>query len=336
MNIFFPLTTLTFAYPWVLLAPLLLAFAWWMRIRTQRAAPLPSTLVYGEIEPSLRQRLRTPCLGALSTIFIACLSIAAARPQRITSETNPLEARNLMLTIDVSRSMGTEDFASSVGSTSRLRAVKQVVKDFISKRQGDRIGLVVFGSKAFLQAPLTADLDVLLQLVDDLELGMAGDGTAMGDGLGLSLKRLRDLPGSTKAVILLTDGVSNAGQINPRKAAEVAKDLGIKVHTIGVGSSQTVLRLRQGVYTQQNLQGAEYDEATLRAIADSTGGVFFNASSVEGLTNVYREIDTLEKSEAPDSTRRLVEELFPHYAEAALTAYLLLLLLGRTIFLKLP
>ncbi|MBX7144691.1 MAG: VWA domain-containing protein [Oligoflexia bacterium] len=336
MNLLFPLTTLTFAYPYVLLTPLLLAFSWWMRTRSSRCAPIPATSIYADITPSWRQRLRTPCLGALSTIFIACLSIAAARPQRVTNETNPLEARNLMLAIDVSRSMGTEDFDSALGSTSRLAAVKQVVKEFIAKRQGDRLGLVVFGSKAYLQAPLTADLDVLVQLVEELELGMAGDGTALGDGLGLSLKRLRDFPGSTKAVILLTDGVSNAGQVNPRKAADVAKDLGIKVHTIGVGSSQTVMRMRQGIYTQQSLQGAEYDEATLRAIAETTGGVFFNASSIEGLTQVYQDIDKLETTEAPDSTHRMVEELFPRYAEAALCAYMLLLILGRTIFLKLP
>jgi Ca-activated chloride channel family protein len=275
-------------------------------------------------------------LSFLATGFLAAITVAAARPQHVTISTSPYAARNIVLALDISRSMSTDDFQSRSGNISRLEGVKQVVDQFIEARAQDRLGLVVFGSNAYLQSPLTLDHNVLQDLVSRLDVGIAGDGTAMGDGLGLSLKRIQEIEGSSKAVILLTDGVSNAGHVNPLKAAKVAKELGVKVHTIGIGSSSTISTVQRGFFTQQLMAQAEFDEATLQQIADITGGVYFNANSIEGLEKVYAQIDKLERSENTEPERRVVEELFMPYASAALLLYLLYVALARTVFLKVP
>jgi Ca-activated chloride channel family protein len=172
-------------------------------------------------------------------------------------------------------------------------------------------------------------------MVKRLQVGMAGEDTAIGDGLGLSLKRIQNIPGSAKAIILLTDGVNHAGQVNPLKAAKIARDLGIKIHTIGIGTNQIINQGLPGMLFSTQQQ-AEFDEETLKKIAEITGGFYFNASSLEGLKRVYNEIDKLEKTNADDSAQRIVQELFPKAAAVALFCYLLLVLLGRSVFLKVP
>ncbi len=296
----------------------------------------PSISTLKEIPQSLRQLLRLPLLGALSVAAVAALGVAAARPQKVSIMREERESRNLILALDISKSMLTADINSSAGLISRITAVKQVVDEFVQAREGDRVGLVVFGSGAFLQSPLTLDHELVSQMVNRLEAGMAGDGTAIGDGLGLSLKRIADIPSGAKAVVLITDGVNNSGQVNPLKAALIAKDLAVKVHTIGIGSDSSAQN--GGLFDLLNGQAprAEYDEATLRKIAESTGGVFFNASDLEGLGKVYREIDALETTKDDQPERRIVDELFPFFSALALGSYLLYLLIAHSIFMKIP
>ena len=320
------------AYPLFLFGPPVIGVvAYLTRARIIKAAPYPALATLEALPRSWRQRLRLPLLGALITTTIVALSVAAARPQRTVTVESPAESRSLVLSLDISRSMATRDFQGSIGrgTVSRLEAVKGVVQRFIEERRDERLGLVVFGSNAFVQAPLTRDHRVVAELVARLEVGMAGDGTAMGDGLGLALKRIADVPAPAKAVVLLTDGVSNSGQVNPLKAAEVARDLGVKVYTIGIGATNSGS-------AGPIQRSAEFDEATLKKVADITGGMYLNASTVEGLEAVYREIDRLETAQFKEPERRVVEEFFPQFLLGALVSYVAYLVLGASIFRRLP
>lgn len=331
---------MSFAYPLAFLLPLALFALRLYRHRQPPAVPFPRTSLMHEITPSLKLRLRGPVLGGLSIAAVALLSIAAARPQRIRAIEEPIKSRNIMLALDVSKSMATVDFQMGYRAISRFFGVKQVVSEFIKSREKDRIGVVVFGRGAYVQAPLTLDHTLVAQLVERLEVGVAGDGTAIGDGLGLSLKRLAEIPAEAKAVVLMTDGVSNAGQVNPLKAAKVARNLGVKVHTIGIGSVQdrSPLALGGSLVLGQVMRGpgTEFDEETLKKVAEITGGVYFNANSIQGLQQVYQEIEKLESSEGDDPLKEIPSELFMDYALAGALCYLLYALLANSYFLKLP
>jgi len=318
---------MTFAWPAAFVLPLLFL----PLLRRRRAiAPYVPSLAEVDCAPSLRQRLRAPILWPLALLTIAALTTAAARPQRISILTAPTEARNIMLTLDISGSMRTADFRSGVREISRLEAVKQVVSQFIDQRADDRLGLVVFGATGFLQAPLTRDRNLLQDLVKRLQPGLAGDGTAIGDGLGLATKRIADLPAKSKAIVLLTDGVNNSGRVNPLKAAKVAGELGIKVHTIGIGisSNDATDPFRQSM--------PDFDEPTLREIAQTTGGVYFHAQELSELQRVYDQIDQLETSASDDPEQLHVEELFPYFALVALVCLLSFSLLTETALRRIP
>ena len=337
MNLLFPFTTMSFQSPAVLLLPFVLLFILITRKALRPAAPCPSGTLLRGLPRSIRQRLRPPVLGALGVIAIVCLSIAAARPQKVQILANQQDSRNIMLAIDVSPSMGAQDFAALFGSVSRLRAVKEVVAQFIEGRRGDRLGLVVFGGGAFLQSPLTLDHTLVRQLVERLQVGMAGEGTAIGDGLGVALKRAETLPAKSASIILLTDGVSNAGSVNPLKAAKVAADLGIKIHAIGIGSKRAVTVMQPGNILSNLMQRqVEFDEDTLKEIARLTGGTYFNAEDVEGLKDVYAEIDRLERTQEEEESNLIAEELFIPFAALGLLAYVFYLLLAQSIFMRIP
>ncbi len=330
----FILTSLSFASPWVFIFPLLIAFCWLLR-RDGPVRSVPYAIMehLEDCTRSWRVFLRAPLLGILYCLFIASLTLAAARPQRISGLPSAEESRNIMIVIDTSRSMSGQDFGGDYGRVSRLAAVRAVVSQFIEKRRGDRIGLVVFGNSAFLQAPLTRDHKLLQSLISKMQTGMAGNGTAIGDGLGLALKRVKDIKKEARAIILMTDGVSNAGQVNPLQAASVAVKLGIKVHTVGIGSKDQALHLPGQFFSGG---GVEFDEKLLQDIAQDTGGVYFHAADLGGLEKVYREIDKLETSERDEEQLQKVEELFSQYAFAALLFYLLHQLLSLSVFMKVP
>lgn len=324
---------MTFAYPYFLAAPLLIFAAFLFRRPPVAAVNCADSSLLREVPKSLRLIIRTPLLFLLAAAFISLLSIAAARPQKITSVQDDYEGRDLMLVLDVSGSMKERDFEYQNSYINRLQAVKLVVSEFIKERVGDRIGLVAFGTTAFLQSPLTLDHPLLVQLINMLQVGVVGEGTAIGEGIGVALKRLRDIEGKSKAIILLTDGANNAGKVLPLQAAKVAGELGIKIHTIGIGSKQAAPRGLGGMFIGN---APEFDEQTLRQIAESSAGVYFKASDLEELSKVYAEIDKLEKREDSNPARQIIEERFGWYAAGALLAFMLFWILSRSVFLKVP
>ena len=189
-----------------------------------------------------------------------------------------------MMAIDLSGSMEERDFAVNGRATTRLGVVKEAADDFIARREGDRVGLVLFSDRAYLQAPLTFDREVVRELLEQAQVGLTGQKTAIGDAIAVSVKRLKDRPEDGRVLVLLTDGANNEGVMEPIKAAALASDLGIRIYTIGVGAQN-----RPGF-----LPTSDLDEGTLRGIADLTGGAYFRATDVQGLAEIYRSIDRLE------------------------------------------
>lgn len=285
---------------------------------------------------SWRSTLRQTLIFTSSLGTIVFLTLAAARPQTISIISQPSEARNIMLALDLSGSMRTTDFSINQRAINRLEAVKLVVAEFIEQRKHDRIGLVVFGTKAFLQCPLTSDHALLLDLLKRLEIGLAGDGTAIGDGLGLALKRLEAVPGESKAIVLLTDGVNTSGTADPLQAATVARDLKIKVHTVGIGSRDTVANAGSGFFSRQMTKQYEFDEQTLQKIAEQSKGVYFNAVNLEQLQDVYQEIDRLERTEEQLPDIPLPEEHFFKYALWGLLCYVMYLVTNNILLMRIP
>ncbi len=232
---------------------------------------------------------------------------AAVRPQWL-GEPVPIreEGRNLMLAIDVSGSMEARDLAR--GRASRLDVVKQVAGAFIDRREGDRIGLILFGSEAYLQSPLTFDRTAVARFLGDAVIGLAGRETAIGDAIGLALRRLRAAPDGETVLILLTDGANTAGVLDPLKAAELAAKDGLKVYTIGVGAEPRAVNTMFG--RRMANPAADLDETSLRAIAEATGGQYFRATGTASLDQVYRQLDALEPVQGESQTVRPVDELF--------------------------
>ncbi len=221
------------------------------------------------------------------------LVVALARPAFVGDATPlPREGRNLMLAIDLSGSMGQEDFAVDGRITTRLDVVKDAAQDFIARRDGDRVGLILFSDRAYLQAPLTFDRTIVSKLLDEAQVGLTGQRTAIGDAVVVAAKRLKNSPRESRVLVLLTDGASNAGVMTPLQAASLAKDLDIRIYTIGVGAGP--MRIQTAFGQQIVDPSQDLDEPTLQQIADLTGGHYFRARDVAGLAAIYAEIDRLE------------------------------------------
>ncbi len=224
------------------------------------------------------------------------LVTALARPAFVGKEIPlPAEGRDLMLAIDLSGSMSERDLGTRAN---RLSVVKQAADDFISKRKGDRLGLILFSDRAYLQSPLTFDRQVVQSLLQEAQVGLTGQKTAIGDAIAVALKRLKDRPKNDKnaekdsrVLVLLTDGANNAGVMQPLKAAQLAKKLGIKIYTIGVGGTGQVINTPFG---RQRIATSDLDEKTLRQIAQLTGGKYFRATDAQGLNEIYQDINQLE------------------------------------------
>ena len=225
--------------------------------------------------------------------------MAVSRPQWIEEPiTRELPMRDLMLAVDLSGSMGAEDFVGNSGQTvDRLSAVKDVLQDFIAKRKGDRLGLIFFGTAAFLQAPFTEDLTLCQQLLEEAQVRMAGPKTAFGDAIGLAIKHFEQSTMEKKVLIVLTDGNDTASQIPPRKAAAIAAEKGITIYTVGIGNPESV--------------GEEaFDEEELRAVAEASKGTYFNAQDGEQLQEVYAQIEVLEPQDVNTQSYRPKTDLF--------------------------
>jgi Ca-activated chloride channel homolog len=278
---------------------------------------LPEFDYFSSIPKKGLLKFRKVILFTLFLTFFLFLVISAARPIKIEKYVDEQSRRNIILCLDVSRSTEMQDFIVGNFVSDRLSAIKQVVKDFVKERPLDRIGLVVFGSKAFLQVPLTTDRDIVLDFVSNLSPGMAGPGTAIGDGLGLSIKRIKELPSKSKAIILVTDGASNSGGLNAIEAARIASALKIKIYTIGVGSKQS----------------KDYDEKTLTTIANKTKAKFFFASDIQSLSKIYSEINTLEQSKQKNKLKYIYHD-FSWYPLVTSLLFLFLLVVTRTTLLN--
>lgn len=328
----------TFGTPEVLLLLLLLPFLARLLVRGDGTAVKYSSLdLFKGVRPGRSLRARR-ILVALRLAALALLIVALARPQygrKLTEITS--EGVDIILALDTSRSMEAMDFTLNGRPASRLEVVKKVVDEFIRKQSGNRLGLVVFGSEAFTQVPLTLDYGVLLSFVDRLETGMAGDATAIGSALSVSTNRIKDLKAKSKVVILLTDGASNAGPVAPLDAAKAAATFGVKVYSIGVGSDGMAPMPRQtplGVFYES--VRVEFDEATLKQLAQDTGGTYYRASTTEGLQQVYDTINTLEKTEQKVKEHMDYNELYPPFVLAGLAFLFLEVVLANTRLRKLP
>ena len=246
----------------------------------------------------------------LATIAWCLLVLASARPQWLGE---PIEqavsGRDLMLAVDLSASMEEQDFFINKQAVDRLTAIKAVATDFINRRVGDRVGLVLFGTNAYLQTPLTFDRKTVQTLLNEAVIGLAGENTAIGDAIGLAVKRLKSQPSDSRVLILLTDGANTAGEITPIKAAELAKDNQLKIYTIGVGADEMIVRSFFG--NRKVNPSRDLDENTLVKVAESTGGKYFRARNSDELNNIYMLLDQLEPIEKDKQYFRPHSELYP-------------------------
>ena len=305
-------------WPWVLLvAPLPLLVRWLTRQAETRQAALtvPSLKPYQPEGGGLSSRSatrRTTLLIALMFLAWLLLLLAAARPQWTGDPVAlPASGRDLMLAVDISGSMGTEDMQLGGDYVDRLTVVKQVVTDFVEARAGDRVGLILFGTNAYLQAPLTFDLTTVQQLLDEAPVGIAGGKTAIGDAIGLGVKRLRSHPEGDRVMILLTDGANNVGAVAPIKAAELASEVGVRIYTIGVGAREMRMPSLFGRFGSRIVNpSAELDEETLTAVAERTDARYFRAENTAQLAEIYALIDELEPVEQEAETFRPIQALF--------------------------
>ncbi len=260
----------------------------------------------------------------LALLAWLCLITAAARPVWVGDSVEiPVSGRDLMLAVDLSGSMEEQDFILNGQVVDRLTATKAVAGDFIRKRTGDRIGLVLFGDRAYVQVPLTFDRQTVLQLLNESALGLAGQRTAIGDAIGLALKRLQNSPEKNRVLILMTDGANTAGSVTPLDAADMAAAKGLKIYTVGIGSESNEMRDMFGF--QLLNPNADLDETTLKAIAAKTGGQYFRARDTQEFQKIYADLDRLEPVIKSAEYWRPQQELFRW---PLLIALLLSLLVG--------
>lgn len=316
----------------LLLLPIVYGLRW---RRGRRAAAIRYSAVdvvrAAQAAPVRWATLVPPTLRALA---LAAFVVALARPQTgITKENVLTEGIDIVMVLDVSSSMLAEDLEPN-----RLEAAKTVGAEFVGGRRNDRIGLVAFAGQAFTQAPLTFDYDVVMSLLDELEIGMIEDGTAVGMGLATAVKRLQASPAESKVIVLLTDGRSNRGEIGPVTAAQMAQALDIRVYTIGAGSQGTAR-----VPVPDPLGGTRYanmrvdiDESTLQEVAELTGGRYFRATDTESLQQIYGEIDELERTEIEVENFTQFGEEFPLPLGIGLLLLMAELTLSQTALRRLP
>lgn len=273
-------------------------------------------------------------------LAILLVVVALSRPREGIQETRvSTEGVDIVLTLDVSGSMRAEDFGWKGKRVNRLQVAKNVIRDFVEGRKSDRIGLVVFAANAYSQCPLTVDYQVLDELLEKVHIGMVEDGTAIGSAIATSLNRLRQSKAKSKVIILLTDGVNNAGKIDPPTAARMAKTLGVKIYTIGVGSKKPVpypvARDRAGQYIYRRVS-IPLDDKSLEEIARITGGKYFSATDTGSLKRIFRIIDKMEKTKSKAIIYHRYRELFPYLVGAALALFFLAIGLEKTLLRRLP
>lgn len=303
---------LSLAYPWILLLALL-PLVLRLRRRSAQSVEAPVFPVghwLSDLPGVSRSGSRAPLWQQLVLLLIwLLLVVALARPQHVGEQIQmPVSGRDLLLAVDISPSMDEQDMVIQGRSINRLQAVKRVLDDFIERREGDRLGLLLFGTEPYIQAPLTFDRATVQTLLDEAGIGMAGRATAIGDALGLAVKRLRDRPQEQRVVILLTDGANTAGEVAPDKAAEIAQAAGVRIYTIGIGAESMVQRGLLG--SRRVNPSRDLDEELLKRIAQQTRGEYFRARSLPELELIYESINQLELIELEGKHYRPVTELY--------------------------
>lgn len=329
-----------FASPFFLMLFLFVPAMVWYRYRRHRTPVMASSALFpvAAIPASMALRLHR-WVPVLKYLALCLMVLALARPQWGNERTEVLtEGINIVLALDLSESMAALDFKNKGRVVNRLEAVKGVVRAFISKRSGDRIGMVVFGTHAYTQLPLTRDYNTMVSILDRLEIGAAGENTAIGDAIGISIKRLADVESKSNVIILLTDGQSNSGEISPDTAGEIARRKGVKIYTIGVGSrGKAPYLLKDPLFGERYVyQRVNIDEDTLRAIADKTGGLYFRAEKLEGLHQIYDTIDAMETTAVKVDVFAEYDEFYPWLLIPALTMLALYTILRNTRYLIVP
>ena len=330
-----------FASPYfLLLLALIPPTIWYGRRRTRNPAMAVSGM--GDTSRAIPSSALLKMAWLLPVVFYLALALmiaALARPQwgtrRMVVNTSGI---NIILAVDLSESMAALDFKYQGSVINRLEAVKTVIRDFIKRRVGDRIGMVVFGSQAYTQLPLTRDYNTLATILERLQIGAAGRSTAIGDAIGISLKRLEDIKSKSNIIILLTDGRSNSGELSPESAVEIAAAKKVRIYTIGVGSrGPAPFLINDPIFGQRYVyQQADIDETTLQAIADQTGGLYFRAQDLESLEKIYGTIDRMEKTDVKVKTFADYNELYIYLLLPAFGLLALWVVLTNTRFLRIP
>jgi len=336
MNIF----GVTFTLPWALLLLVLIPLLAWLkgRIGGTPGIVFSSTATLRSI--GVRRRSRAgDLLTALSLAAFAAFVIALARPQfGKTITRTQASGVDIMLCMDVSGSMLSEDFTIGSERASRIDAIKQVAEQFIDQRQNDRIGIIAFAGRPYLVSPLTLDHDWLVRNLDRVQLGQVEDGTAIGSALAMAAKRLEDKPGKSKVIVLLTDGSNNAGKVQPLTAAEAAHALGIRIYTIGTGTRGMApypFKDPFGRTVYQNVP-VDIDEDALKKIASIGNGEFFRATDTQSLRDIFGEIDKLEKTKVQIEKIAQYHDLFPWFLMGGVALLTLEILASQTIWRRLP
>ena len=300
-----------FAWPWLfLLLPLPWLAGRWLPASAEQgsALHLPYAGVVDALSAASLSR-RAARQRWWPWLVWALLLAAVARPQWIGEPTDlPRSGREMLLALDVSGSMNIADMSLGGRQATRFQAMQAIIGDFIERRGGDRVGLILFGSNAYLLTPLTFDVKTVKTQLEESVVGLAGRETAIGDALGLAVKRLRDRPEAQRVVVLLTDGVNTAGEIDPRKAAELAAAEKVKVYTVGLGSER--MRVDDFFGSRTVNPSADLDAGLLTEMAQKTGGRFFRARDTQELAGIYRDIDQLEPAADQSQRYRPVDEWF--------------------------
>ena len=334
------LSEFSFAHPWLLLLLLGIPVLAWLKGKFGGTAAVTFSTTSMLAEIGSRQRNRAGAfLAGLSYLALALFIIALARPQlgRVTTRVQATGV-DIMLVLDVSRSMLAEDFTIGNRRANRIDAVKLVTEQFIRQRPNDRIGLVAFAGRPYLVSPLTLDHDWLIRNLERLRIGLVEDGTAIGSAIASAANRLKDKEAKTKLIVLLTDGDNNAGKVQPLTAAEAAKALGIRIYTIGAGTEGEAPFPLQNAFGRTVYRNVlvKFDEKTLGEIATITNGQYFRATDTNSLRKIFSEIDKMEKTKVEVERTAQYRDLFQYVLIPGIACLLLEILLSQTVWRRLP
>ena len=317
---------------------------WQTLLRRLRHEP-PAALLFcsqvdlGKLPVPFRVKARPYFINLSRSLSCLLLITALARPQyEFSISEQESSGRDIMLVLDVSGSMEAVDFSVAGEHVTRLTALKTVVKEFVDERRGDRMGLVVFGTDVFTQCPLTLDSSIIKSLVDELQVGMAGDATAIGDAIAVGLKRLKDIPAESRVMVLVTDGMQTAGKMNPLDAAQAAQELGIKIYSIGIGGKAPAPFIKKNLLGLNSVQyyDVPIDEEALQNIAEKSGGVYFNAGNTDQLQKIYEQINQIEKRSERFYDYIEYQEMFAPFLLAGIALFLLAELCAELFFRSVP